>query len=252
MNDPQVVALIYNIKHGQSVNYRAAKPMDHEEPEFHVKIADEKVRFEFKKHHATVEAARRSIEEYICAWEVDAGLRGAPNCFKLKYDDAQIEDRNQTPGVVEIYATLRAGAPTMTATVTIDKQYPAPPSRLKITPDVKTMYDRYMGYRQGKEPLASLAYFCLTVIERSPTKKDFSSRVRDKIGHLSSGKGGQQARKAEGRDRDLTDQDSRFLDEAIKAVILRTAERAHNPDRDLPQISMSDLPVPSSESRTQR
>ena len=39
MNDPHVVALIYNIKHGQSVNYRVAKPMDHEEPEFHVKIA---------------------------------------------------------------------------------------------------------------------------------------------------------------------------------------------------------------------
>ena len=63
MNDPHVVALIYNIKHGQSVNYRVARPMDHEEPEFHVKIEDEKVRFEFKKHHATLEAARRSIEE---------------------------------------------------------------------------------------------------------------------------------------------------------------------------------------------
>ena len=252
MNGPHVVALIYNIKHGQSVNYRAAKSMDHEEPGFHVKIANEKVRFEFKKHHATVEAARRSIEEYICAWEVGAGLRGGPNCFKLTYDYAQIEDRNPTPGVTVLHGLpLRSEVTISKAVLTVSPpHYPSPPSGLKIIPDVQTLYDRYMGYRQGKEPLTTMAYFCLTVIERSPAKNDFSSRVRDKIRHLSSGKGGQQARKADGRDSDLTDQDSRFLDEAIKAVILRAAERAHGPDRALPQISMSDLPVPSSESRT--
>ena len=64
--------------------------MDHEDPDFHVKIGNEKVRFEFKKHHATVKAARKAIEEYICAWEVDASLKGGANCFKLKFDAGQL------------------------------------------------------------------------------------------------------------------------------------------------------------------
>ena len=68
-----------------------------------------------------------------------------------------------------------------------------------ITPDVQTMYDRYMGYRQGREPLTTMAYFCLTILERS-TKKNHSREVAaetygiklevlNKIGHLSSEKG---------------------------------------------------------------
>ena len=252
MNDPYVLALFYRVDHDNSVDYSNTKRLCRKEPEFRLEVETEMVRFEFTKHYATENAARKAVEDYIRAWEVDAGLRGGANCFKLKYDRAQIEDRNPTPGVAVVHGSpLRLEVTISEAVPTLSPaDYPSPPSRLKITPDVQTLYDRYMGYRRGKEPLTTMAYFCLTVIELSPTKKDFSSGVRRKIRHLSSGKGGQQARKADGRDSDLTDQDIRFLDEAIKAVILRAAQRAHGPDRALPKISMSDLPVPSSESRT--
>ena len=243
MNDPHIVALIYKINHDQSVDYRKAKPMDHEEPDFHVKIANEKVRFEFKKHHATVASARKFIEEYICAWEVDANLRGGANCFKLKLEDEQIEDRNPQPGVQDVSVTFRTGTPTVTVRATVDKHYPPPPSGLKITPDVQTMYDRYMGYRQDREPLPGMAYFCWTMIKDNPaTKKDFSREIRNKVGRLSSEKGGQQARKADGGAKDLTAQECLFLEEAVKVIIRRVAERAHAPDSDLPKISLSDLP----------
>ena len=229
--------------------------MCHGKPEFHVKIANEKVCFKFNKHHATEEAAKRSIAEYICAWEVVAGLMGGPDCFKLKYDGAQIEDRKPTPGVLVLNGSpLRSEVTISKADVTVSpSHYPSPPLGLKITPDVQTLYDRYMGYLRGKEPLASMAYFCLTVLERSTEKKNsrkvasetygIKLEVLKKIGNLSSEKGGQQARKAVGKDEDLTTQDRRFLEEAIKAVIRRAAERAHDPDRDLLQISMADLPA---------
>ena len=233
--------------------------MDHEEPDFHVKIANEKVRFEFKKHHTTVKAARKAIEEYICAWEVAASLKGGANCFKLKFDAGQIEDRNPTPGMAVLHGLpLRSEVTISKAFLTVSPpHYPSPPSRSKITPDVQTLYDRYMGYCLGKEHLASMAYFCLTILERSTEKKNsrkvaaetygIKLEVLKKIGHLSSEKGGQQARKAVGKDEDLTTQDRRFLEEAIKAVIRRAAERAHDPDRALPEISMSDLTAPSAE-----
>ena len=60
--------------------------------------------------------------------------------------------------------------------------------------------------------------------------------VLDKIGYLSSERGGQQARKAEGKDNDLTAQDRRFLKQAIKTIIRRVAEKAGGTSKDLPEI----------------
>ena len=258
MNDPHVVALLYQIEHGRSVNYRDAKPIDREETDFRVKVANEQVRFEFKEHYATEDAARKAIEDYIRAWEFSAGLRGGPNYFKLKFVHAQIEDRNPpppTPGVVVGRdQPLRAIATLSEATGKVSPPcYPPPPSKIMLTPDVQTMYDRYMGCLQGKEPLATMAYFCLTVLRFSTGRRKggnkeagkkyrIDRKVLNKIVSLSSEKGGQQARKASGKDNDLTARDRHFLEEAVKAVIRRAAEKAHNRDGDLPEISLSDLP----------
>ena len=250
MNDPHVVALIYQIEHGRSVDYSKAKLLDHGAAEFRIKVKDSSVHFEFKDHYATKEAAREVLEDYIREWEFVAGLRRGPNCFKLKFDRAEIMDRKPTPtpGVVNISGTIRSGVPTFSARATIMlRSYPPPPSGIKITPDVQTMWDRYMGYRQGREPLASMAYFCLDTLEDPEGKRaaadkyQISSNVLKKIRRLSSTRGGQQARKASGMVRDLTNQEHRFLEEAIKALIYRVAETAHNPNSDLRKISLSDI-----------
>ena len=147
MNDPHVAALIYKIEHGPSVDYRKAESIDHEEAEFRVKIANEEVRFEFKEHYATEDAARKAIEDYIRVWEFGAGLENGPSCFKLKFDQSQIEDRNPTPGAVSIGTPIRFSFTVSEPTVTLSPAcYPPPPSGLKITPDVQLMYDRYMDY----------------------------------------------------------------------------------------------------------
>ena len=175
MNDPHVVALLYQIKHGRSVDYGEAEPIDHEETGFRVKIVNAQVRFEFKEHYATEDAARKAIEDYIRVWEFDAGLREGPNHFKLRFDRAQIEDRKPTPvtpGVTVTSVSITTGVPTVSVMLTVSKPYPSPPSSgLKLIPDVQTMYDRYIGYLQGKEPLMSMAYFCLTILELSTKKK---------------------------------------------------------------------------------
>ena len=156
MNDPHVVALLYQIDHGRSVDYRDAKPLDREEEGFFVKVENERVRFEFIEHYATEDAARKAIEDYIRAWEFSAGLREGPNYLKLKFDYAQIEDRNPTPGVATGYARpigaeVKLGKPTG---VVSPPCYPPPPSGIMLTPDVQTMYERYIGYRQGQRALA--------------------------------------------------------------------------------------------------
>ena len=134
---------------------------------------------------------------------------------------------------------------------------------MKLTPDVQTLYDRYKGYCQDRELLAGMAYFCLTVLENSvaqqpqkaSTNRKTSTKrkkaaekygieleVLTKIGFLSSEKGGQQARKASGTNNNLTAQDRRFLEEAIKAIIRRAAEKAYAPNSDFPEIPLSAFP----------
>ena len=268
MNDPQVVALIYHIEHNESVSYEDAKPFVRDEPEFRVKIKDKEVCFEFKKHYATESEARESIKKYIRVWEFDAGLRGDPDDFKLKFDRAKIVDRKPTPGKISVSATpVRLEVAVSVPAVTkAPSNYPSPPSGLFIDPDVQTLYDRYMHYRRGHELLPGISYFCLTFLESTAmarTKNKFrehqkrqaaadyyhiEENVLKRIGYISSEKGGPlEARKRDGIDHDLTAQERSFLQKAVKKMIYRmaeksAAEKANAPTKNLSQISLSDLP----------
>ena len=250
MNDPHVVALIYQVEHGRSVDYSKAKPLDHKEAGFRIKVKDGLVRFEFKDHYAMEEAARAAIEDYIREWEFAAGLCGGPGYFRLRFDCAEIEDRDPTPGVVELYGgTSRISFTTSKGRLLVSPpRYPPPPSGVRLSADVESMYDRYIGHLQDKEPLEGMAYFCLTVLEalfkgvrkEAAKRYNISRNVLNKIGELSSRRG---CRKAEGmKESPLTDQERRFLEEATKAMIYRAAEKAHNPDSDLRKITLSDFP----------
>ena len=257
MNDPQVVALIYHIEHDNSVSYEKTRPLVRDEPEFRVKVKNKKVRFKLKKYYATEAEARGPIDEYIRVWELDAGLRRGPDFFKLKFDRAKIVDQNPPPDSVDS-ASIKWEFTIPPATVTIGpSNYPSPPSGLSIDPDVQTMYDRYMNHLRGYEPLQGMAYFCLTTLEYiAKTRKaaaqhfNISKRVLDKIGELSTKTGGRsEARKRDGVDRDPTEQERRFLEEAVKKMIYRAAEKievekTNNPTKNLCQITLSDLPPP--------
>ena len=247
MSGTFVVALTYQIKHEPSIDYGRAEPLDHEDPGFRIRVEDERVRFEFKDHYSTEREARKAIEGYVRQWEFTAGLRWGPDVFSLKFLDSEIEHRNPQPGVLPPIS-IRSGAPQISITLRRGLPcYPQPPSGVKLTPDVESMYGRYMGYRQGKEPLTSMAYFCLTVLEKMGAKKvateyRISRNVLDQIGRLSSRKGGSQARKADGISDSLTTQEARFLEESTKALIERVAQWSYEPNCDYPKITLSDLP----------
>ena len=62
------------------------------------------------------------------------------------------------------------------------------------------------------------------------------------IANLEGPKGGSEARKADGVATELTEAERRFLKEAIRRMIRRAAEKAYDPHKNLPEISLSDLP----------
>ena len=259
MNDPHVVALLYRVDHGESVSYKEAEPLVLDEAAFRLEVKDNKARFELKEHYATHEDALKSLEDYIHNWESDACLENGPDSFRLKFQKAEIKDRNPTPGMLHIRGTFIGEPAKVSGKLTLGfRSYPSPPSGIRINADVQTMFDRYMNHRRGREPLPGAAYFCLTMLEyiaekikqnqksnRKTASRYFQidMKVLEKIGLLSSTKGGPTgARKGEGVSDDLTNEESLFLEEAIKKMIRRAAKKAHNPDADLPKISLSDLP----------
>ena len=259
MRDPHVDALIYNIEHDNSVDYSQATPVDEENDSFQIRVENKTVCLKFKDHYATETEARTAVKSYIRSWELDAALRGQPGQFRLSFARSRIVDRNPyplVPGDVNLAGTLCSGAPTLNGTlsVIVPKEYPQPPTGLKMdpfNPDVSTIYQRFERCLEGKEPLPGMANLCLNMLENRLSKNrteaarkyGISLQVLNKIGNLVTNKGGPEAaRKASGVGNKLTSEESRFLEEAVKKIILRVAKVAHNPRQQLRKIALTDLP----------
>ncbi|MDE0173062.1 MAG: hypothetical protein OYH76_06465 [Defluviicoccus sp.] len=236
MNDPHVVALEYLIEHGPDVvDWSRAAPLDEEEPSFRVQAENGRVRFELREHYASQEAARSAVEtDYIRNWEFVVGLARGPNAFVLRFDRSEIVDRNPPSGPPRLNARASVGG--FTASANLAPPTPPalpelPPATIKRTPDVDSMYQRYLGHLEGREPLPGMAYFCLTVLQKmgggaSNAARHFSvsNKVLDRIRRLSAYKGGTGARKEDGREAPYTPEEEHFLRSAIKTLIHRAAE----------------------------
>ena len=235
MNDPHVVALVYRVRHDDSVDYGRAEPLTVNEPRFRLTIRDQQVRFELKRHYATEQDARLVVDPLVRDWEFDVCLSLGPGQFELEFTTSEIIDRRPTEGVAQLSMSARAGRPTASVTLRARPgSYPAPPTGIDTShPDVQTLFQRYKGFRQRNEPLPSFAYFCYTVLVQSTPARTLKSagdryrisrNVLTKIKRLASTKGGDHARKAEGTDSPLSALERKFLHRAVERLIRRVAE----------------------------
>lgn len=253
MNDLHVVALHYRIEHGPDVvDWSRAGVLNKEEDGFRVRAENGRVRFEFKAHYASEGAARSAVEaDYIPNWEFVAGLAQGPNAFTLRFDRSEIVDRNLPPGSPLLRVQLRAGTPTISVKLAPPAPpfFPEPPapSAIERSPDVMSMYQRYLGHLEGREPLSGMAYFCLTVLEqmqggRRNAARHFaiSNKVLDRIGSLCA-KGGAAARKHSGTKTAYTPEEERFLRSAIKTLIHRAAEVESGAHPQRRKITLADV-----------
>jgi len=258
MNDPHVKSLIYNIDYDKSViDWSNAEPLDVEEKDFNIHIEQMKVCFTFKKHYASVASARKSLEDdYIPNWEFDICLNRGPDAFKLEFSKSDIIDRNpsSSPSPLPIAISFSTGLAKIQSYLAPPQpsNYPKPPQgMIKRDANVNSMYERYLGYCAGKEPLPSVAYFCLTMLEtppaedihksnhriskkRSETAKHFGIclNVLNRVGELSSTKGGALARKSDGvgENKELTPEERDCLKEDMKKMIRCAAKTVYKQD----------------------
>lgn len=274
MSTSYVRALIYKVSHRTGVRYDKAPPMEFEWPEakprFRVRIGEGKARIEMLEPFASVEAAQESVEKFLRAWELHADLlaggRYAPGEIRFKFEQAEIIDRDDTDGQDgdEVVGRVSSVMPSISQQAVgevnlYQEAYPKPPGEcLAIDPDVDSLRHRYEGYREGREPLASMAYFCLTVAAETaaPGQRQVSGKrkvaaakysidlkVLSKLGELTSTRGGDNARKSEGRGTPLTRKEQEWIEEAVKVLIRRLAEYAADPTRQHKPITVANLPA---------
>jgi hypothetical protein len=249
MNDPHVPALVYRVKHHETVNYDKATPLEYETAIFKVSVKSCEAHFEMKEHFPTAERAREVVESFIRQWEFATALDCGPGEFELVFFDAVVEDRKPTPGVVALKGAFTVGVAGSVSMVVGRATYPEPPINVAINADVEAMALRYSRYREGKDTLVGMAYFCLTVLEQAaggrpgiPGKFGISSTVLKMLGGLTGGKGGPEARKSVGRSHELIADERNWIEQATKRLIRRVAEVAHDPVATTPLVTMGDLP----------
>ena len=254
MRDPHVVSLTYKITSPEKVRYDNAPPVIFETAEMKLSLANGLLTVEPKHHFSSVDSAREVIDPFLRSWEVDVALRSGIIEITFSYQEAKLVDRDPPPpGSNQIIkvgsATIVTTANNITLTVSRG-EYPEPPILFVASPDVETLWQRHKGYQDGREPLLSMAYFCLTLLESkagnrraAATTFKISIDVLGKLGELTSERGDARTARKFGRKAvriPLTATESNWVQEAIKILIRRVGESSHVAT--LPLITMADLP----------
>ena len=175
MNDPHVESLTYRMEAKPGVvSFENPPPLVHETEAFRLRLEGGVLTVEMKGHYPTAREARTSVEGYLRDWTLFSALDFDSIPMDFIFENARLIDRNplpQVPGHVTGEAHLVMGPFTIQAYATVTpparKEYPKPPSGFRASPDVETMWLRYRQHVEGKEPLASMAYACLTIMQGS-------------------------------------------------------------------------------------
>lgn len=263
MKDPHVESLVYRAESAEDIIYDDPPPVEIDTAKWNGCLENGILTCRMKTHYASISDAREEIESYLRAWEVSANLKQGEGSIKFVYQDANVVDlapQETGRGVVVLGKAAVTGTTTVIGRVQISrKNYPLPPRSFTVSPDVETLLGRYEGYLDGKEPLQSMAYFCLTMVERiygGQQKKGENTRkatartmevdleVLDTLGELTSERGDETtARKFLGQPAPLTGTECAWIASVVRELIYRVGE--HSSCRDssnLAQITVASFP----------
>lgn len=253
MSNSYVECLYYTIKAGDGIFFENSNPIEKKLDNFELRLEGNDLECKMIKKYTKVEDARKEVECYLKAWEKYSILKSGFKVIEFMYNRAIIntldssEDLNGVSKIIK-----KSGVFEVCGTVNIiveKKIYLEPPQYFQLNENVEILQNRYEDYLRGKEKLPSMAYFCVTLIERdagnrrqAAEKYKINKKVLDKLAELSSNKGDLEidARKAKMNKGPLTEKEINWIEETVRRIIIRVGEYENNPSLDL--IDMSSLP----------
>jgi hypothetical protein len=253
MNDPHVVSLSYDLLSTGDVKYQDPPALEFKGDLFTGCLEDDVVRLDPKHHYPSLELAKTAAGRFLQGWELDAQLRHGCQALAFQYLTGEIVDRDPPPPGASQTVSIGAASLVMAAgAVSICRgfsTYPAPPTHFRATAEVQDIWARLKGYQEGKEPLLTMAYYCLSVVEAmAPTRTDAARQVNveravlDTLGKLSSQRSdAATARKIDKKvgNSPLSEREKQWILAALPAL-LRSLGEAGTPASD--RLSMLDLP----------
>ena len=254
MRDPHVKSLRYKLKTHATTIYKNPPAVKVIRAEFECLLNDGVLTCHMREHYPAVGEARRVVEDFLHSWEIKTELEMGRGEMRFKFEDSQVIDRDPpppgSPKIVRVSGTVNITSNVSGILHIKRRKYPDPPTVFTVTPDVETLWQRYNNFLDGKEPLPSMAYFCLTVVQnkaggRKPAAKLFliQETILSKLGDLTSNKGdAETARKApkEGSIPALSEKEKKWIEAVVKILIRRTGELVNIQSSQL--ITMTDLP----------
>lgn len=259
MRDPHVESLRYRLKTSATTIYKNPPAVKFTRNEFECYLKDGVLTCRMREHFPTVEEAQRVVEDFLHSWEIKTALGLRRGAMKFQFEDSHVIDRNPPPpGSSEFNYVSTSGGLKFTGSVTSIhsitlREYPDPPTVFTVTPDVETLWQRYNNYLDEKEPLPSMAYFCLTLIENKAGRKNkrklaeklfrIEKPILDRLGDLTANKGNAEtARKfsEKGSINELNEKEEKWIEAVVRIFIQRMGEHANIKTAKL--ITMTDLP----------
>jgi hypothetical protein len=228
--------------------------LHHETDDFSLCLDNARLEITLKRSFTTIEQARAAVEPYLRAWELCAALENDMNDIHFSYKTATISHFNsQSDSSRTLIAVIVDEADSIAAELSVtfhvpQSDYPKPPAHFRISREVELLWRRYQEYLQGREPLLTMAYFCLTLIEknaggRTQAAKNLSvsEKILNKLGEVTSKAGdATSARKWNPTNLPLSATEAKWVKAVIKAIIKRLGETSDN--HSLPVLTMSDFP----------
>lgn len=181
---------------------------------------------------SSAEIAERHIDDFLRSWEADLLFQTAAIRRHLRFERLQM--RSGYGKYAGLHGVINVVGPQ--AEANHRRQFPWRHHSFADDPLVGAMIDRYQAYREGKELLPVLGYFCLSALERVAGSRDAFCRqyridraVRDRFGDLTSAVGTfHSARKIDRTHnlRELTAEETFWLEATLRAIIYRAGEVA--------------------------
>ncbi len=268
MPDPHVERLYFRIVSDDSTSYRAATPLLHPTDLGTFVVRDERLVVELSGDFSDKNSALAVIEPFLRTWEAQSDLVRGVREIRFEFERADVIDRDRPePGMrqsVGLEATISCRA-TLAVSVTVARgTYPSPPCSFTLTPNVESMYLRWLGYLDKREPLPAMANFVLTVIgsygglrlgkgahKRAARVLRIERDILSTIGYLAAEKGDRMtARKAvrtsdtgEVIYQELSPKQRHWLETAVRRIIQHVGTyESGDRSRGLTMADLPDLP----------
>ena len=263
MRDPHVESLRYRLKTSATTTYENPRAVKFIRDEFEYNLNDGILTCHMREHYPAVREARRVVDDFLHSWEIMVALDLEGGEMQFQFEDAHVIDRNPPPpGSSEFVHVSGSSGVKFTGSAISElcitrRKYPDPPTNFAVTPDVEILWQRYEKYLDGKKyldgnkDLLSMAYACLTFVERKADgiRKAAAELYRidydilDKLGDLTSTKGDAKTARKFPKKGDLiplSEKENKWIEAVIKILIRRTGELANI--QSAQTITMTDLP----------